>query len=54
MRTFKVSVFIEVKVEDEEELKEAVRDALEDAIDAHDFGDEELEFGAEEVNEDDF
>lgn len=52
MRTFKVSVFLEVKVEEEEELKEAIRDALEDALDAHDFGDEELEFGAEEVDDD--
>lgn len=52
MRTFKVTVFLEVKVEEEGELKEAVRDALEDAIDAHDFEDEELEFGAEEIDDD--
>lgn len=54
MKTFKVTVFLEVEAADNEEetLTEAVRDALENALDAHDFGEQPLEYTIEEDDED--
>lgn len=55
MRTVKVKVIIEVTGDtDDDSFSEAVRDAVEDAIDAHDFGDEPLEYEVEEDGDEDF
>lgn len=52
MKTIKVTVFLDIVVNDDEEESEAVRDALEEALDAHDCGEELLDYTVEE--DDDF
>ncbi len=50
-RTFKVTVFVEVTAEgdDEESLKEAVKEAIMQAVENDDVGEGELDFVAEDT-----